>query len=66
MEVSDHGGVRKLIMDFRKKVYQKMKYDKLLSSDCEKHLDEMHEYVMAQLHLEFFKFSKMTQVYELE
>lgn len=52
MEVSDIGGVRKLLDDFRIKVHAELKLDKLLCSvsDIDKHLDEIHEYVMFQLH----------------
>jgi hypothetical protein len=50
MEVTDIGGVRKLLEDFRIKVHTQLKLDKLLASDSEKHLDEIHEYVLFQLH----------------
>ena len=66
MEVSDIGGVRKLLVDFRNKVHSQLKLDKLLWNDSEAHLDEIHEYVLFQLHQEFFKFQKTTQVRELD
>jgi len=66
MEVSDVGGVKNLIIAFRKKVLEQLSLDNLLKKEKEAHLDEIHEYVLFQLHQEFFKFEKKSQVKSLD
>jgi len=49
--------VRQLIKDFLGKVRAKLMEDPFLAEEVESHVEEIHEYVMFQLHHEFFKFN---------
>jgi hypothetical protein len=51
----EFGGIRQLIIDFLGKVKIKLMEDTFLAEEVEIHVAEIHEYVMFQLHHEFFK-----------
>lgn len=50
----NYGGIKKMFEDFYEKVRSKMEQDKLLSTALAENMEEIAEYVMFNLHHEFF------------